>query len=106
MDKNIGQIFDKIVEHGKQDAAPAFQTTDSQKAGKSYFEEPRHKDQLYFQVLDLSSGEGLSKELNQLWKEDPFMLSLVEPMVGVATELRKTGESQSAELGTFIYMMY
>jgi len=72
----------------------------------SYFEAPQHPDQLSHQSMDLDSEGDLKSALEALWKHDPARLALIPEMVAIAMELKNSTEEQSAEIDSFIYVMY
>jgi hypothetical protein len=73
---------------------------------ESYFEPPRHPGQLSHQTMDLDSEADLKNALEALWKDDPARLALIPEMVAIAMELKNSTEEQSAEIDSFIYVMY
>ena len=73
---------------------------------ETYYETPRHPQQLSHQWMDLDSVDDLGKGLAELWKDEPGLLALVPEMARIAGALKETSSEQSAELDSFIYVMY
>lgn len=76
------------------------------KNAESYFECPNYPDQLHFQIMALADRNELELELVKLWKQDPVLVSMVPELAKLADELRKENKQQSADLDSFIYVMY
>ena len=73
---------------------------------ESYFEEPRHPKLVSHQLMDLDSEEELAARLSDLWQDAPNLLAMVPEMAKLAVALKSGSEDQSADLDSFIYVMY
>ena len=73
---------------------------------QSYFEEPRHPQHVSHQLMDLDSEEELVSRLSDMWRDSPNLLAMIPEMAKLALELRTGSEDQSADLDSFIYVMY
>ena len=72
----------------------------------SYFEAPRHPDQISHQTMELDSETDLKRALEALWRDDTARLAQIPEMASIAAELKNSSEEQSAEIDSFIYVMY
>jgi hypothetical protein len=73
---------------------------------QSYFEEPRHPKLVSHQLMDLDSEEEMVSRLSDMWRDSPNLLAMIPEMAKLALELRSGSEDQSADLDSFIYVMY
>jgi hypothetical protein len=73
---------------------------------ESYFEEPRHPHLVSHQLMDLDSEEEMVSRLSDMWRDSPNLLAMIPEMAKLALELRSGSEDQSADLDSFIYVMY
>ena len=73
---------------------------------ESYFESPRHPEATSHQCMDLDSEADLAAALEALWKGDPGRLAMVPETARLAGELKVESVEQSAEIDSFIYVMY
>ena len=56
--------------------------------------------------MDLDSEEELVSRLSDMWRDSPNLLAMIPEMAKLALELRTGSEDQSADLDSFIYVMY
>ena len=108
LEDRIRMLFEKYVlgDERLRLAAQESMKTQVFTDADSYFEDPRYPDQLSHQSMDLDSEGDLKSALEAMWKHDPARLALIPEMVAIAMELRNSTEEQSAEIDSFIYVMY
>jgi hypothetical protein len=51
-------------------------------------------------------AESAAAELRALWGEHPELLSLIDPLLELAAELRQRDQDRGAEVSPFIYAMF
>jgi len=72
----------------------------------TYYERPRHLPQLSYELMDLDNEKELTENMTKLWKDNPNLLLMIPEMVKVAMALKGQEKDQSADLDSFIYVMY
>jgi hypothetical protein len=72
----------------------------------SYFESPSHPDAISHVAMDLDSETDLTRALESLWRGDAARLAMIPETVRIAGELKNSSQEQSAEIDSFIYVMY
>ena len=72
----------------------------------TYYESPRHLSQLSYELMDLDSEKEFTEHMTKIWKDSPNLLLMIPEMVKVALALKGQEKDQSADLDSFIYVMY
>lgn len=108
LENRIRGLFEKYVlgDDSIQRNAYASIKTEVFTDEESYFEVPRHPDQLSHQKMELDSEADLKRALEALWKDDAARFAIIPEMASIAAELKNSTEEQSAEIDSFIYVMY
>lgn len=72
----------------------------------TYYESPRHLSQLSYELMDLDNEKDFTEHMTKIWKDSPSLLLMIPEMVKAALALKEQEKDQSADLDSFIYVMY
>jgi hypothetical protein len=108
MDKRIKQIFEDFILKAHEELTEERRShfLHGNCSEESYFEVPRYPSQLAYELLDLNTEAELERVFTALWKDDPRLLAMINPMLSYAFELRNKQAEQSDDLNSFIYTLY
>lgn len=109
MSNKVKDFFDKHISALHKDVETGdccYLDLEFDKAKDSYFTSPVYSQYLYLTNISFESEKKLEDYLNEFWKDQPALLSLIPDLTRLVFMLKDEHKEQSAELSPFVYAMF
>lgn len=109
--KKIKRIFEECIlpaHKGVVAEAKCYFPVDVSIDADSYYENPKHSDQVMFSFISTDSAQSITHTLKEIFDKSgsPEFDELAKQIGELAFEIKQTEKGQSTDLSPFVYVMY